>query len=152
MAQEEMQQIHSQLRTAQDKYVYFLLAVAASAIALSVQITKTDTLSFSLIPLGLAVISWGSSFFFGCKNIQYVNAILFANYEYLKIKSGADQNVGSNPMAIEAASQGTMHAMSKKVDDANKKSKWQFRLLVLGGVLFVVWHLVEMAVRTACSA
>ena len=114
MSQEEIRLIHSQLRTAQDKYTYFLLAVAASAIAISIQVTKTDSFSLSLIPLGLAVLSWGGSFYTGCQNIEYVNSTLFANAEYLKVKSGTHSQVGGNISLIEAASEGIMEAIETK--------------------------------------
>ena len=47
--------LHDQPHTTQSKYTYFLLFIAASAIALVIKITETDVLSLSLIPLGLAL-------------------------------------------------------------------------------------------------
>ena len=148
MPQENFRQLHDQLRKAQDKYVYFLLAVAASAIAFSVQITKDSTFEYSLIPLGIAVMFWGTSFFCGCRNIQYVNNIIYSNAEFLKIKSGIHPEVGPNPGYISAASQGIMEAIKSNQDSASSFGKWQFRFIVLGGLSFVCWHLTEMALRT----
>ena len=148
MSQDAKKQIHSQLRTMQDKYTYFLLAVSASAIALSVQITKDDIFSINLIPLGLAVIFWALSFYFGCRYIQYIQSYLFANYAYLNIKDGVHPKVGNNPMAIDIASEGTMIAMEKNAESASSFGKWQFRFLILGGSFYIIWHLLEMAIRT----
>lgn len=146
MAQDEICLIHSQLRTAQDKYTYFLLAIAASAIAFSVQITKTESFSTSLVPLGLAVLSWGGSFFLGCRHIEYVNSTLYANAEYLKMLSGVHPpEVGGY---IQAVSEGIVDAMESDSNKASALGKLQFRLLILGGVLFIIWHLVEMTMRT----
>jgi len=148
VSQEEIRLIHTQLRTAQDKYTYFLLAIAASAIAFSVQITKTEAFSLSLVPLGLAVLSWGGSFFAGCRQIEYVNSTLYANAEYLKVRAGVHPEAGSHPSYIQAASEGIMDAMKSNSNKANAFGKSQFRLLILGGVLFIIWHLVEMAARS----
>ena len=149
MSQEEIRLIHNQLHTAQDKYTYFLLAIAASAIAFSVQITKTDVFSVSLAPLGLAVLSWAGSFFVGCRYVEYVNSTLFANAEYLKVKAGIHPEAGSNPSYIQAASEGIMDAMQSNSKKASALGRSQFRLLILGGVLFVIWHIAEMAIRSA---
>jgi len=146
--QEEIKLIHSQLRTAQDKYTYFLLAIAASAIAFSIQLTKTDPFSFSLVPLGIAVLAWCGSFFAGCKNIEYVNSTLFANAEYLKAKSGLHPDVGNNPSYIAAATEGIMDALNNNAKKAGEYGQSQFRLLVLGACFFITWHLIQMACRT----
>ena len=58
---QELMEIHKQHRTGQDKYTYFLLAVTASAVAFSVQKTSGLVLSWSLLPLGIAVLTWGTS-------------------------------------------------------------------------------------------
>ena len=149
MAQDDLGQIHNQLRTMQDKYTYFLLAVAASAIALSVQVTKDATLSINLVPLGLAVLLWGSSFYVGCRYLQYTQSYLIANHAYLQVKQGTHPDVGSHPDYINAASQGIKEAMEKSAETIGKLGNRQFQLLVLGGILYVIWHLVEMAVRTS---
>lgn len=141
-------QIRTELRTMQDKYTYFLLAVAASAIALSIQITKEDTLTFSLIPLGIAVVLWAGSFFSGCRYIQYVQSTLFANHEYFLIKDGEHPFVGNHPGSIAAASEGIKSAMEHNINSASLYSRWQFRLLVSGGIFYIIWHILEMSIRT----
>lgn len=149
MAQDDLRQIHDQLRTMQDKYTYFLLAVATSAIALSVQVTKDATLSINLIPLGLAVLSWGGSFYVGCRYLQYTQSYLIANHAYLQVKQGTHPGIGNDPDYINAASQGIKEAMEKSAETIGKLGDRQFQLLVLGGILYVVWHLVEMVARTS---
>lgn len=51
-------------------------------------------------------------------------------------------------MAIDAASEGTMKAMEKNTESASSFGKWQFRFLILGGSFYIIWHLLEMAIRT----
>ena len=67
MADNELMEMHKQHRTGQDKYIYFLLAVAASGIAFSVEKTTGLKLNWSMLPLGAAVILWAISFYFGVK-------------------------------------------------------------------------------------
>lgn len=148
MSSENGRQIHNQLRSAQDKYVYFLLAVAASAIAFTAQITKDSVFSNALIPLGVAVIFWSLSFYCGCRNIQYTNSNMFANFELLKVEAGEHPEVLQNQQYIQLASDGIRQAMESNSGILSSYGFWQFRFLVLGSVSFIVWHLLEMAVRT----
>lgn len=145
---DEIKQLHNQLRTAQDKYSYFLLAIAASAIAFSIQITKSDVFSYSLSPLGLALIFWISSFYAGCRSIAFVNSTLYANAEYLKVKAGIHPEAGNHPEVIQAASEGIMEAIKSNSNNAGSYGNRQFNHLALGGVFFVTWHILEMAVRS----
>ncbi len=70
------------------------------------------------------------------------------NYEYLKIQDGLHPKLGNNPMAIKAASEGIKIAMEKNSDKIGSLGSWQFRFLILGGIFYVIWHLLEMAMRT----
>jgi hypothetical protein len=148
MSSDEIRQIHSQLSTSQSKHTYFLLAISASAIALSIQLTRSDSFSYSLVPLGLALVSWAASFFCGCRHIDYVHSTLYANGDYLRVTRGEHPEVGSNASMIEAASKGIASAMEYNADKANDYAVSQFRLLIGGGALFLIWHLVEMLIRT----
>ena len=67
-------EIHRALREAQGRYTYFLLAAAGAAIALAVNQTQGLSLSWSQIPLGLAITAWGLSFFCGCRRLGYVSS------------------------------------------------------------------------------
>ena len=145
---EEINLIHNQLRSAQDKYTYFLLAVAASAIGLSLQEVKSEVFSYSLIPLGLANIFWAVSFFLGCNVIQYVNSTLYSNSVYLQVRAGHHPDTGQHPQMIEAASQGIQSAMKSNSEKTNSLAHWQFRLLILGAISYITWHLVEMWLRS----
>jgi hypothetical protein len=148
MPQEESRLLYNQIRSAQDKYVYFLLAVAASAIAFTMQITKGSIFSLTLTPLGLAVLFWSLSFYCGCRNICYNNSNMLANFSLLQVESGNHPQAGNNTYYIEAASEGIRDRMSENQTKIIRYGSWQFRFIILGGVAFVIWHLFEMAVRT----
>jgi hypothetical protein len=136
--------LSKQLAEAQSKYTYFLLAVAASAIALVVQRTTGQSLNWNMIPIGLAVACWAGSFFSGCRNRAYFSSTLYANAAFLQIQDGTHPNVPSHPDAVKAASQGVREAAESNSSIANFWGHLQFRLLVLGAICFLVWHIIEM--------
>ena len=123
-------EIHRALREAQGRYTYFLLAAAGAAIALAVNQTQGLSLSWSQIPLGLAITAWGLSFFCGCRRLEYVSSNLYANAELLRVESGQHPQFGNHSDYIAATSEGLRAAFEKNADSANRFGHWQFRLLV----------------------
>ena len=144
MTSELKTHLSKQLAEAQSKYTYFLLAVAASAIALVVQRTTGSPLNWNMIPLGLAVACWAGSFFAGCRNRAYFSSTLYANAALLQVQDGTHPDVPSHPDAVVAAAQGIREAADHNSSMTNFWGHLQFRLLVLGATCFLVWHVVEM--------
>ena len=144
-------EIYKQHREVQNKYNYFLLAVAAAAIALSLKRTTDSKIVYSMIPLALAVLSWGLSFFCGCRRSIYAEVNLYANFELLKTQKGEHPKVGNNPQMIAAGAQAIKDAMEYNDNKAKFYGKWQFRLLILGALFFISWHIIEMIKLTISS-
>lgn len=104
----------------------------------------------SQVPLGAAVLSWGLSFFFGTRNVEYENSNLFANYDLVRILGGAHPDLaGRHPDFQKAAASGISEAMELNAKSAGKFARWQFRLLVLGALFYLGWHVLEMAQRAS---
>jgi hypothetical protein len=141
-------QIAAQLHEAQGKYVYLLLAAAASGIALAVQRTAGDALNLGHSVLGLAVLLWGFSFFAGCRNRSYFHTTLYANVGLLSLQDGSHPEAPTHPEALEAACDGVRSAAEQNSTNAVKWGKIQFRLLVAGAVSFLAWHVIEMLANT----
>lgn len=137
-----------QHRAGQDKYTYFLLAVTASAIAFAVQKTSDSTLTWSLAPLGLAVIGWGGSFYCGCRNLIWVQASLMANYNLLQLHTGSHPDQPDHPELVAVAITGVKSAIESNINNAQAYAISQFRLAITGAVLFLIWHVIELYVRT----
>jgi hypothetical protein len=144
----EIFELYKQHQTNQDKYTYFLLATAAAAIAFAVQKTEGLLLSWWLLPVGVAIVSWGASFFFGCKNIIWVQTAIYANYNLLQLKRGVHPEQPPHPQLSEAAIQGVDSALASNVSNAKFYAIWQFRTLILGALLFIAWRVLEMARAT----
>jgi len=138
------EQIAQQLGDAQSKYTYFLLAVAGSAIAFAVPRTTDRPLDYTLLLLGFAVLSWGGSFFAGCRNRAYFSSTLYSNLALLQLQDSTHPKSPHDPQAVAAACEGVRIAADKNSSAANFWGKLQFRLLVLGAVFFLVWHVTVM--------
>ena len=143
-----LEEVYRQLRTAQDKYTYFLSAATGAAIALVINQTQGSTLTWSQAPLAVAVLCWGLSFFFGCRHLEYVSSNLYANAEFLKVQSGEHPEVGQHPQMMAASSEGIREAFEIKALRANRLAKRQFRFLVAGAVFYIAWHVLEMWLLT----
>jgi len=140
----EIFELYTQHRSGQDKYTYFLLATAAAAIGFSVQKTEGLHLSWWLLPVGLAIVSWGISFFFGCKNITWVQTSIHANYNLLQLRRGVHPDQPPHPQLSEAAIRGVESALDSNAKNAQFHGVWQFRMLILGAVFFIAWRVIEM--------
>lgn len=135
---------YRQLRTSQDKQIYFMLATAASAIAYALNRAEDRGLSLILIPWGCSLLFWGFSFYFGCRHLAYVSSTLFANIELLKIQGGEHPKVGNNSEIIQAASEGIRSAIEYNSNQANLLGKLQFWFFITGVFSYIIWQLLEM--------
>jgi hypothetical protein len=140
----ELLELYKQHQTGQDKYTYFLLAAAGAAIGFAVQKTEGLKLSLWLLPVVAAILCWGSSFFFGCKNLSWVQTSIYANYSLLQLKAGVHPEQPPHPQLVPVAISGVLIALDKNVRKAQFYGLWQFRLLIAGAVFFIGWRVAEM--------
>jgi hypothetical protein len=68
--------------------------------------------------------------------------------DLLRAEKGIHPSVGADSQLIQAASEGIRSAMESNSNKANRLAIWQFRLLILGAVLYLLWHIIEMIIRT----
>ncbi|MBI2748640.1 MAG: hypothetical protein HYX43_04670 [Burkholderiales bacterium] len=140
---QDLMELYKQHQAAEDKYTYFLLAAAAAAIAFAVQKTDGATLSWWLLPVAFAAGCWALSFFFGCKHITWVQTALYANYSLLQLKEGVHPDQPP-PALLTVAESGVRKALASNVDKAQFYGQCQFRMLILGAVFFIGWHIAEI--------
>ncbi|MBU1643162.1 hypothetical protein KKE54_07345 [bacterium] len=145
MSKEQLVELQRQHNAGQLKYTYFLLAAAGAAIAFSVQKTMGYKLSYSMIPLGLANISWSLSFYLGCKSVNAIQSAMQSNYRLLELAYGYHQSQPDTDAELDIALDKTREACERKIETAHKFDIWQFRTLIIGAVLFIAWHITEMA-------
>ena len=144
--QQELE-LHKQLSSAQEKHAYFLLAAAGSAIGFTLTQTKTEALSFFHIPLGLAIVCWGLSFFTGLQFIKYRNSSTYLNFIYLQ----HTRKLGGLGQTAEVQKLKTIIENDFKdgTEQQGKKQGFyglvQSTTLLLGATLYVIWHVIKMA-------
>jgi hypothetical protein len=97
------------------------------------------------------VLCWGVSFFFGCRRLAFVNSILYANFELIKVENMMHPRVGTHPQIVAAASEGIRQAIQTNIERSNRYGKWQFRFLIMGAVFYISWHVLEMWFRVGTS-
>lgn len=147
MASSEELEVFKALRSAQDRYDYFLMAAAGAAVAFALTQTREEALSLSHIPLGGALLCWGISFFFGCRHLLLVNDALWWNGQMLMVRSGNHPVSGQNIYAIQIAAEYFKKVHHQISDKAGRFANWQFILFIVGGIFYVAWHVLEMAMR-----
>ena len=144
-------EVYRQHRTAQEKYIYFLLAAVGAAIALAVNQTQGGKLAWSQLPLACAVALWALSFYFGCRHLAYVESTLFANAALLKVEGGEHPQVGNHSELMAIASEGIREAIESNSNRASRFARWQFNCLLLGAISYLGWHVFEMWLRSVAT-
>jgi hypothetical protein len=157
--QADLERYHSDahsLASAEEKYAYYLLAIAAAAVAYAMERTTNVTIHWTDSLLGLAVLCWALSFWAGCRNRQHRLSTDARNFG-----TALMQRMGEAELASGVAGPQTEHvrqlidqfvatehaASNKTAREALSCYGWQFRLLVLGGVFFMIWHIAGMFLR-----
>jgi hypothetical protein len=143
MDQQELE-IYRASREAQTRYVYFLLAGAAAAVAFGVNQTQGVALSASQWTLGVAIACWAVSFFAGIRYVLYGLSTLWANYSLLRVRRGGDPEIGTDPELIQAASEGILEAIASKSGPSGRWANAQLWLLFAGALFYLAWHVYEM--------
>ncbi len=148
MGSEKEIEVFRQSAAAQEKYDYFLMSVAGAAIAFAVHRTSGMILDWFMVILGVAVTLWAISFIAGCRRRNYIGSNLFANMDLLRVQNGEHPKVGMYPEKIKAASQGINNAMEHNSDRASFWANVQLYSLIIGAIVFIIWHAIEMAKAT----
>jgi len=141
-------EVYRNLHKSQDKYIYFILAATIASIGFTITQTQNIIFGRSLIPLGISILCWGLSFFFGCRNREYYISILYANFDLLNVRLGYHPSTGSHPQKIQAASEGIMRAIQRNSDKASRLAHLQMTTFILGALFYLVWHILEIYLRT----
>ena len=128
----------------QEKFVYYLIALAVSCIGFAVYNTLDAKLQLIQIPLGLSVLSWGLSVFFGIKFLKIVLSLLYENSLYFDIQNGKDSEIGSDPTNITHALLIIKPLLEKKAQGISIFFDWQIRLFYAGIFFFIIWRILEM--------
>lgn len=140
--------LYTIMQEMRQKYTYFLLAATAASVGFAVTQTKDAHISCDMIPLGLAIMFWALSFYFGCRYLHKRSVAIGTNIELLKLREGRHPQAGTNAESIAIG----LSVMEPNYKTTNNQVgfayRWQFRLFILASVAFLAWHIWQMWVRT----
>ena len=145
---EELLEVQRQFRNQQEKLTYYLIALSVTSIGFAVYQTSDAPLSDHQVPLGLAVLCWGLSIFCGIRFLGVLLTQLFANNTYLEVVNGQHPEIGNHPGKIDAAVKGLNSALTINRSKAKRLSKFQDNFFYAGVIIFLIWHVLEMYLRT----
>lgn len=145
MGYERELEVFRQFTNTQEKYDYFLMSVAAAAIAFAVHRTSEMSLDWFMIILGIAILLWSISFIAGCRRRNYIGSNFYANMDFLRVQNGEHPKVGGHPERINAASKGIINAMEHNSACASFWADVQLYSLIAGAVIFILWHVIKMS-------
>lgn len=151
--------LYKQYQTGIQKYIYFLLTASGAAIAFVIEKIQGQVLSIWLLPVGLAILCWGLSFYFGCQSIKNTQEAIRTNLIYLKMPNRstlnqARQNCLRNFQSTtiydeyEDELKKTENTIEQLSSSGGKYSLRQFKFLIAGSFFFFLWRILEMVQLT----
>ena len=121
------------------QFVQFIIAINGTLIAYAFKQIEDKKLSFDLIPLGIAIIFWGLSFYFGISSIRKL-----ISTRIIGIFRSTSDILNQDPNNKELSKK----LFKKLVDTANSYNKKMYIFLYLGGCSYIFWQIIEMYLRT----
>lgn len=141
-------ELQKQFKAAQEKYIYFLLAVAASAIGYAITQVKIEPFNLNHIAFGLSIFLWALSFMSGLKFIELTINSTFKNMIYLSFK----RELRNAPNYAELVSN-YKNDLYEKSEKAMKKLAFygglQSKSLLLGALSYISWYALMMLSASA---
>jgi hypothetical protein len=134
----------------QIKYDYWLMTIAAAAIAFVVSNTRDSTLSWYNAPLGIAVFFWIASILSGFIRQSAIDIVLQADFALVAIQRKLDRRY-QTPEEIEEATSVIQQKRTEKNQQAGRCQTRQLECLITGGVAYLVWHVFQMYLRTGVT-
>lgn len=146
---EQQIEIQKQFREQQERYTYYLIALCVAAIGYSINIIRGLTFTYHQIFLFLSFLPWVTSVYLGLKRIKLVISILFNQDAYLKAHKGTLDELKENPHPDyqKAAIKEIRKGLVKDYKVADRIGNWQYRLFLIGFLLFIIWALIEMYIK-----
>lgn len=138
-------ELSKQFKASQEKYIYFLLAAAASAIGFAMTQSKEEPFHFIHIPLGLSLGLWAVSFISGLRFLEYAANSTFQNQNYLAFKRELRSYRGGDAAELLVRFKA---GLNETIEKQQKKMRFygglQSRSLLLGALVYIVWHGTRM--------
>jgi len=152
MVQDVELQFRGRADEMRQKYIYFILTATGACIGFAVTQSREALFTIHTIPLGLAVSFWAASFFCGCRSLYWKPAALMQNIESIKASAGVSDLAGQHPALQKMAYDTFNKSYKSAIRKFSLYMRFQFGLFLAGGILFLIWHMLEMWARTSSPA
>lgn len=130
----------------QERFAFFFLAASGSAIGLALAKTDQGPPAVWMMPVGLAVVCWGVSFYLGCEHLLHQVRVVLANFRTLDIEQGTEPITASNPELAQPALERLRANADRDNVTSRRFGRGQFVAFLLGAVFYVLGH-----VQRICS-
>jgi len=144
-------EVYRQINQSQEKLTYYIIALCVTAIGFSIIQSNDLTLTCYLIPLGIAVLSWSISVFYGIKSLKNRTNLQFENYELLRVEEGSHEVLDGNIQLIKPASKILNDNISSIQRKASFHTAIQHVLFYFGITAYLFWHILKMYHNTITS-
>lgn len=139
--------------TEQNKYIYYIMGLSLAAIGFTVAYTKDlNILSFTQIPLFMAVLSWCFSIICGTEFIKYKQSTLHDQNDIFNMQNGNRDKITklekSKGLTDAEITKLIINNIELKGEKMSKYGSYTKILLILGCGLFICWRLIEMIINT----
>jgi len=124
---ERKMEVFRQHRETSQKYIYFALTINGAAIAYCIGLKIPDPVSWVYLFQLVAIVSWGFSFYLGCRYI----------FKILNVNALNNLLLGSKTPDQVAKTENAIRKVNKK---SSKLFNWMFRFLMFGFAFFIIWH------------
>ena len=152
MSENRILELFRQHRVSLDKYNYFMLAAAASAIAYALNRAEGRSLSPLLIPWVISLFLWGLSFFFGSHHVLMNIKLLRSNALFLQVQLGKSDLAGKHPEKIKIGSKKLREIIDKDAKKASRLGWLQIWLFITGVMAYTIWQLLDMLPVLTCTS
>jgi hypothetical protein len=123
-------------------FTQFIIAANGALIAYAIKQAEDRPLEYKLIPLGLAILAWAISFYCGISSIRkIVSARIIEEFR------NTSESLKKYPDLYQKAKDDAIRIGNI----SNRYNNRMFDLLYIGGILYVVWQILEMSFRTKAS-
>ncbi len=139
-------ELNKQYSSGQEKFVYFILAASASAIAYALNRAENVALSYTMIPLGISLLLWGLSFLFGSLHQFFTGRFLYFNMASIAYEKW--NPTGEDKLKEKSEELSKINARLKKY---NKRVSifglCQSLFFLAGAISYTTWQILRMSLE-----
>ena len=121
------------------QFVQFIIAVNGTLIAYAFNQIENEKLSLNLIPIGIAIIFWGFSFYCGVSSIRKL-----ISTRIVEIYRNTSENIKQNQDYKDI----TKKLFKELGNSANSYNKKMYTFLYLGSCSYIIWRILVMYLKT----